>query len=191
MHLMRRGAVLLSGILVLPFVLVSCSSGAATCAANTNVKVTGGTISKAPGPIGPAQGLTVSAVSPATTDSNGLHLPITGGNVNNSSLIGTINTNGGIKYAGPGGRSLTLTNWSINTQNGFVSALANGQSVQILQVAVSTASKSTSSNQVNVSGLASTLASSGALILNRDLAITTYTPGTPFGTFTGGIKYSC
>ena len=191
MHVVRRGAFLLSGILVLPFVLVSCSSGAATCAANTNVKVTGGTISKTPGPIGPAQGVTVSAVSPATTDSSGLHLPITGGNVNNSSLIGTINTNGGIKYAGPGGRSISFTNFSINTQNGLVSASANGQSVQFLQVMLSTASKSTSSNQVNVSGLASTLASAGALILNRDLAVTTFNPGVQFGTFTGGIKYSC
>jgi hypothetical protein len=179
-------------LLVVPVVFASCTSGAATCAANTNVTVSGGTVSYTPQTSAlQSLGVTTSAVSPATSSNGAFHLPISGGSVNNSSLSGTIKTNGGIKFSGPGGRSVSLTDFSINTQSGLVSANANGQAVQFLQVRLSTASKSTSSNQANLSGVTSTLASTGAVVLNRDLAITTFTPGYQLGTFTAGVTYSC
>ncbi len=193
MGVIHRAGVVLGTALTLPVGLVACSSGAATCAANTNVTVNGGTITYTPQTSAlQGAGVTTSAVSPATSSSNGgFHLPISGGSVNNASLAGTINTNGGIKFSGPAGRSVSLTHFAINTQNGVVTTQVNGHSVQLLQVTLSTASKSTSSNQANVSGLASTLARAGAVALNQDLAIAAFTPGVQLGTFTGGITYSC
>jgi hypothetical protein len=111
--------------------------------------------------------------------------------VNNSTASGSVKTNGGLKFKDSNGRSVTLSDFSINTKTGLVSAKANGNSVGFLHVSLSSASTSSSANQVNVSGLVSTLAKAGAAVLDRDLAITTFTPSYQLGTFTGGIKYSC
>lgn len=169
------------------------AGAASSCASNSTVKVTGGTISFTSQVTGlKSLGVSVSKVSPAKSGSNGaVQFPISGGSVNNSSASGSINTNGGLKFTDTDGRSVSLTNFSVNTRNGLVTASANGTSVQLLKVNLSTASTSSSKNQVNVSGLVSTLASAGAVALNHDLAITKFTPSYRLGTFTGGIKYSC
>lgn len=178
----------------MPVVLFGCSSGPATCAANTNVNVTGGTLTyTANANELSSLGVKVSAISPASKTSNGgFHLPISSGTtVNNSSVAGTINTKGGIKFTGPTGHSLSLTNFSVNTKTGQVTAQANGTTTHFLQLHLSTATKSSSSSQINLSGVTTTLSSAGAVVFDRGLAITTFTPAVQLGTFTAGVTYSC
>jgi hypothetical protein len=40
-------------------------------------------------------------------------------------------------------------------------------------------------------GAGSTVSSAGAVVFNRDLAVTTFPSGAQLGTFTAGVTYSC
>jgi hypothetical protein len=191
----RSGALIsLGGLLIASVVLGACSSGPATCSTNTNVNVTGGTLTYSPHTSQLSTlGVTVAPVSPATSASDGaIHLPIASGTtVNNSSYEGTINTSGGIKFTDSNGHSLSVTHLSINTRTGQASAQLNGVTTHFLRVILTSATKSTTSSQVNVSGIASTVSSAGAVVFNSDLGVTTFTTGIQLGTFTAGVTYSC
>jgi hypothetical protein len=174
--------------------LGACSSSS-SCAANTNVKVNGKqtvlTLNSSIANALSTAGITTSAGSPASQASGGgIQFPITGGNVNNSTLVGTINHSGSVKFSGPGGRSLTFSNPVINSA-GVLSATYNGATVNLLQIGLSSASKSTSSKQVSASGVTATLAQAGALALNNGLVVSTFSPGAQIGTLSTTVTYSC
>ena len=201
-----RGAVVVLGsVLVLPLGLVACSSGSssASCGSNSNITVKSGTITYAPQTAAlQSAGVGTTAVSPASISNGAFQLPISGGSFNNSSLAGSINTQGGVTLSGPGGRSVSLTNFSVNTQNGVVSAQANGQSVQLFQLAGSPpaytalvrgtlSTISNSSNRINNAALPSTVVTAGAAVLNQELAVGVFAPAAPIGTISSTITYSC
>jgi hypothetical protein len=173
------------------------------CGSNSKITVKSGTITYTPQTTAlQTTGVTTTAVSPATITNGSLQLPISGGSFNNSSFAGSINTNGGVTFSGPGGKSVSVTNLSVNTQNGVISGQINGQSVQLFQLGGSSTTYtgairgtlstiSNSSNRINNPPLPSTLAATGGVALNQGLAVGTFTPGAPVGNFASTITYSC
>ncbi len=171
---------------------------------NTNITVKTGTITYTPQTSVLQQaGVTTTAISPATTSSSGaLQLPVSGGSFNNNSYAGSVNTNGGVKFSGSGGRSVSLTNFSFNTQNGVVTAEANGQRVQLFQlgddartwttyIRGTLSTISTSSNRITYAPLTTTAVRTGGVALDQGLGVVTFTPGIQVGTFASSITYSC
>src|SRR5215471_5549452 len=117
---LHRVVVLLGSALAFPLTLVACGGSGTTttsCGPNSNITVKGGTITFVP-QTNFEQQVTRTAVSPATISNGAIQLPISGGSFNNSSYAGSINSKGGVKLSGANGRSVSLTNFTVNTQNG-------------------------------------------------------------------------
>jgi hypothetical protein len=204
MRRIHRAVVLLGSALVVPLALAACSSSSnsASCGSNSTITVKGGTITYAPQTnVLQTAGVTTTAVSPATIVNGALQLPISGGTFNNSSFTGSINTKGGVAFSGPGGRSVSVTNLSVNTQNGVISGQVNGQQVQLVQLGGNptvytglvrgTLSTIKSSNRINNPPLPSTVVAAGGSALNQALAVGTFAPDAQIGTFSSTITYSC
>jgi hypothetical protein len=172
------------------------------CGANSKITVKGGTITDTPQTtMLQAAGVTATAISPATISNGAVQFPISGGSFNNVSYAGTINTKGGLRFSGPRGRSVSLTKLSLNTQNGVLSAQANGQPVQLLQIAGSPTGYSSlvretlstisnSSNRINYAPLPSTVIA-GGVALNQGLGIDVFRPGAQLGTISSTVTYTC
>lgn len=189
-----RAIPMVGAVALLPPVLAACS-GPATCASNTNVNVNGKNVTFTTNSTTmsdlSSSGVTVSAISPASKQSSGKYqFPITGGKVNNSSLSGSINLSGGLKFSA-GGHSESFTNPVIDSQTGVVSATFQGHSVQLFQVALSSATKQYSSLQINASGITTTLSTAAALTLDNGLTVTAFHAGSQIGNFSSDITYTC
>ncbi len=175
-----------------------------SCGPNSKITLKSGTITYVPpANVLQAAGVTTTPISPATTSSNGgLQLPISGGSFNNGSFVGSINTKGGVQLSGPGGRSVSLINFSVNTQDGLVSAEANGQPLQLFQLGGSSTAYSAfvrgtlstisnSSNRLNNPPLPSTVVASGGSALDQGLAVGTFAAGAPAGSISSTVTYRC
>jgi hypothetical protein len=172
------------------------------CGTNSKITVKSGTITDTPQTtMLQAAGVTATAISPATISNGAVQFPISGGSFNNGSFAGTINSKGGVRFSGPGGRSVSLTNLSLNTQTGVMSAQVNRQPVQLLQIAGSPTAYSgfvrgtlstisNSSDRINYAPLPATVIA-GAVALNQGLAVGVFSPGAQLGTISATVTYSC
>ena len=77
-------------------------------------------------------GITVTAIAPATAKTT-LLFPVSGGQIVVATLAGTVYHTGGLTFS-HGGKSVTLTNFVINTNTKQLTATVSGQSVPIFDL---------------------------------------------------------
>jgi len=129
-------------------------------------------------------GVQISPVSPATAaSSGGISFPITGGTLTQAGLKGTITHSGGLKFT-HSGKTVTATNFVLNTTQGILSATVNGKHVPLLAVNLSKMIRTTSGSEIIASGISSTIATSAAVLLDAKLVVKVFTKGLPIGALT-------
>ena len=136
-----------------------------------------------------AQALTTAAVhvgpvAPATAASPAaVTFPVTGGTLTQVSMRGTINHSGGLKFT-HAGKTVTASNFVLNTNQGILFATVLGHQAPLLAVSLTHMVRTTSGSEIIGSGITSTLIPSAAVFLNGTLATTVFTKGLPIGTLT-------
>ena len=129
-------------------------------------------------------GVAVSPVSPATTaSSGGISFPITGGTLTQAGLKGTITHSGGLTFT-HSGKTVTATDFVLNTTTGVLSATVHGKQVPLLAVSLSTMARTTSGSEIVASGITSTIETSAAVLLDAGLVVKVFTKGLPIGALT-------
>lgn len=135
------------------------------------------------------QGITVTAVAPATAKTT-LLFPVSGGQVVVATLVGTINHTGGLTFS-HSGKSVTLTNFVINTNTKQMTATVGGQSVPIFALNLASLKRVSGPHATVVaSGIRLTVTSQAATALNSGLGVSTFKGGMAFGiaTLTVAVK---
>ena len=129
-------------------------------------------------------GVQVSPVSPATATSSGaVSFPITGGTLTEAGLKGQITHSGGLKFT-HSGKTVTATDFVLNTTQGTLSATVNGKHVPLLAVSLAAMARTTSGSEIVASGITSTITTSAAVLLDARLVVKVFTKGLPVGTLT-------
>ena len=132
-------------------------------------------------------GVQVSPVSPATATSSGaVSFPITGGTLTQAGLKGQITHSGGLKFT-HSGKTVTATDFVLNTTQGTLSATVNGKHVTLLAVSLTAMARTTSGSEIVASGITSTITTSAAVLLDARLVVKVFTKGLPIGTLTAYI----
>jgi hypothetical protein len=126
----------------------------------------------------------ITPVSPATAaSSGGISFPITGGTLTQAGLKGKIDHSGGLKFT-HSGKTLTATNFVLNTTLGILTATVDGKHVPLLVVNLSKMARTTSGSEIVASGITSTIATSAAVLLDAKLVVKVFTKGLPIGALT-------
>jgi len=125
-------------------------------------------------------GITVTAIAPATAKT-ALLFPVSGGQVVVRTLAGTIDHTGGLTYR-RSGKSVTLTNFVINTITKRVTATVGGQSKPIFDLNLAPPRRvSGPRSKVVASTIKLTVTSQAATALNSSLGVSTFRAGMNFG----------
>ena len=126
-------------------------------------------------------GVQVSPVSPATAaSSGGISFPITGGTLTQAGLKGTIDHSGGLTFT-HSGKTVTATNFVLNTTQGILSATVSGKQVPLLAVNLSKMARTTSGSEIVATGITSTINTAAAVLLDAKLVVKVFTKGLPIG----------
>src|SRR5512144_2278369 len=134
-----------------------------------------------------AAGVQISPVSPATAaPSGGINFPITGGTLTQAGLQGSINHSGGLTFT-HAGKTVTATNFVLNTTQRTLSATVNGKQVPLLVVDLSKMVRTTRGRLIVASGITSTLTRSAVVLLDARLRVTVFTRTLPIGTLTAYV----
>ena len=129
-------------------------------------------------------GVQVSPVAPATAaSSGGISFPITGGTLTQAGLKGTINHSGGLTFT-HSGKTVTATNFVLNTTQGILSATVSGKQVPLLAVNLSKMARTTSGSEIVATGITSTINTAAAVLLDAKLVVKVFTKGLPIGALT-------
>ena len=126
-------------------------------------------------------GVQVSPVSPATAaSSGGISFPITGGTLTQAGLKGTITHSGGLTFT-HSGKTVTATNFVLNTTQGILSATVSGKQIPLLAVNLSKMARTTSGSEIAATGITSTINTATAVLLDAKLVVKVFTKGLPIG----------
>jgi hypothetical protein len=196
-------------------VVAACSSGSSGSNTSTGgTAPTGGTNSSAPArsTYAPAQatvigkstdvvvdpavsaalkqaGITVTAVAPATAKTT-LLFPVSGGQIVVATLAGTVDHTGGLTFS-HGGKSVTLTNFVINTNTKRLTATTGTRSMPIFDLNLGSPRRaSRPPGTVVASNIKLTVTSQAATVLNRGLGVGTFKAGMNFGIATLTVAYA-
>ncbi len=168
-------------VLTVGMFLAACSSSSSGGSYTLNGKQTTLTFGPAAVVQLTSQGVTASAIAPATMNpSGGIDFPISGGTISQKTLNGTIQHKGGITFAA-NGKTMTLTDPVIDTTAGLLSATYNGKLTTVMQLAPLTAGLSTANKTVTITGTAATLFTGFAAIVNDTLGVKGFSPNTHVG----------
>ena len=128
-----------------------------------------------------ANGVSVAAVAPATIAKPALvNLPVYVGEVTLPGLKGTISHHGGISFT-HSGKTVSATDFVINTDTSLLTAIVGGQRVPLLHLTLT--QPSTSHNgEFFLNGIVAKLTQSTALRLDDKLVVHTFTAGQQLGT---------
>ncbi len=130
------------------------------------------------------EGITITPVAPATSKSAVLIFPESGGSITVATLQGTIDHTGGLKISHEG-KSVTLTNFVIDTTTNQLTATVSGQKLPIFDLSLTSIKRVTGPNgSIVASNIKLTLTSEAAGALNSGLGVTGFAAGQPFGTAT-------
>jgi hypothetical protein len=125
-------------------------------------------------------GITVTAVAPATAKTT-LLFPVTGGQIVVATLVGTIDHRGGLTYS-HSGKSVTLTNFVIDTNTKRLTAAVGGQSKPIFDLNLASPKRASGPRgKVVTSNIKLTVTSQAATALNSGLGVSTFKAGMNFG----------
>jgi hypothetical protein len=134
-------------------------------------------------------GITVSAVAPATAKTR-LRFPVSGGQIVVATLAGTVDHTGGLTFR-HSGKSVTLTNFVINTKTKQLTATVSGRSMLIFNLNhARPQSVSRPHGTVVASNIKLTVTSQAATALNSDLGVSTFKAGKNFGVATLTVVYA-
>ena len=124
--------------------------------------------------------ITVTAIAPAAANTT-LLFPVSGGQIVVATLAGTIDHTGGLTYS-HSGKSVTLTNFVINTITKRVTATVGGQSKPIFDLNLAPPRRvSGPRSKVVASTIKLTVTSQAATALNSSLGVSTFRAGMNFG----------
>jgi hypothetical protein len=129
-----------------------------------------------------AEGITPSAIAPATLGASGFSFPVTGGSVNTKTLAGSITHSGGIRLS-DGGTTVDLTDFTIQVDGApDLTALVGGNRVSILDLDLSQAQTGVAGKRISVTGVKARLTAAAAGALNSAFGTTAFTAGLLLGT---------
>jgi hypothetical protein len=127
--------------------------------------------------------IVVTAVAPATYHKT-LLWPVSGGQIAIASVVGTIQTTGGVRLS-HAGKSVQVTSFLVDTSTDHVTALVGGQRLPIFAIDPSSAKHQTGTGgTILESGLKFTLTEQAASALNGALGSSAFKAGQIFGTAT-------
>ena len=134
-------------------------------------------------------GITVTAVVPATAKTT-LLFPVTGGQIVGATLAGTVDHTGGLTFS-HSGKSVTLTNFVINTNTKQLTATVGGRSMAIFDLNLASLKRASGPHGTAVAGnIKLSVASQAATALNSALGVSTFKGGLDFGIATLTVAYA-
>ena len=133
--------------------------------------------------------ITVTAVAPATAKTT-LLFPVSGGQIVVATLAGTVDHTGGLTFR-HSGKSVTLTNFVINTNTKQLTATVGGQSMPIFDLNLASPKRASGPHRTLVaSNIKLTVTSQAATALNSGLGVSTFKGGMNFGIATLTVAYA-
>jgi hypothetical protein len=134
-------------------------------------------------------GISVTAVAPAT-GSTTLLFPVSGGQIMVATLVGTVDHAGGLKFS-HGGKSVTLTNFVINTNTKQLTGTIGGRSMPIFGLNLSPYMRASGPPGILVANnVKLTIISQAAAALNSGVGVRTFEAGMEFGVATLTVAYA-
>ena len=134
-------------------------------------------------------GITVTAVAPATGKTT-LLFPVSAGQIVVATLVGTVDHTGGLTFSHIG-KSVTLTNFVVNTSTKQLTATVGGQSMPIFDLNLAALKRASGGHRTVVaSNIKLTVTSQAAIALNSGLGVSTFKGGMNFGTATLTVAYA-
>jgi hypothetical protein len=134
-------------------------------------------------------GITVTAVAPATARPT-LLFPVSAGQIIVATLVGTVDHTGGLTFSHIG-KSVTLTNFVVNTSTKQLTATIGGQSMPIFDLNLAALKRASGGHRTVVaSNIKLTVTSQTATALNSGLGVSTFEGGMNFGTATLTVAYA-
>lgn len=135
------------------------------------------------------EAITVAAVSPASATKNVLLFPISGGQIAVATFAGILNHSGGLAFCRHS-KSVTLTNFIMNTHTKQLTATVSGKSLPIFNLNLASLKHAREPHRTIIAtniGLMMTPRAASAL--NRSLGVTTFKGGQVFGVATPVIQF--
>jgi Htaa len=128
-------------------------------------------------------GVSVTPTGAAHPSGAKIAFPITGGSIDPTTLAGTIEHSGGLKFSA-GGKSLGVQDFVIDTAKGVLTAKVSGTDtrVPLLDLNLSGAKISNDGKGVTVRGVKATLTTEAAAALNKTFGVSLFAKGIPIGT---------
>lgn len=134
-------------------------------------------------------GISVTAVAPATGKTT-LLFPVSGGQIVVATLVGTVVHAGGLTFS-HGAKSITLTNFVINTSTKQLTGTIGGQSMPIFGLNLPSHMPSSGPQGSLVeSNVKLTVISQAAAALNSGVGLSTFKAGMNFGVATLTVAYA-
>ena len=134
-------------------------------------------------------GITVTAVAPATGKTT-LVFPVSAGQIVVATLVGTVDHTGGLTFSHIG-KSVTLTNFVVNTSTKQLTATVGGQSMPIFDLDLAALKRANGGHRTVVaSNVKLTVTSQAAIALNNGLGVSTFKGGMNFGIAALTVAYA-
>jgi hypothetical protein len=134
-------------------------------------------------------GIRVTADAPASGKTT-LLFPVSGGQITVATLVGTIDHAGGLTFS-HSGKSVTLTNFVINTDTKQLTGTIGGQSIPIFGLNLSSPVRASGPHGILVaSNVKLTVISQAAAVLNSGVGVSTFKAGMNFGVATLTVAYA-
>ena len=131
-----------------------------------------------------------SPLSPQQPLQTTLLFPVSGGQIVVATLVGTVDHTGGLTFS-HSGKSVTLTNFVINTNTKQLTATVGGQSMPIFDLNLASLKRASGPHgTVVASNIKLTVTSQAATALNSGLGVSTFTGGMNFGIATLTVAYA-
>ena len=119
--------------------------------------------------------ITLTAVAPATMKASAVSFPITTGQVDGVSLGGTIDHQGGVRFASDAA-SVVLRDLHVDTRARQVTAAAGGGRLPLFDLDQRTLSGSVTGGRLNATGVVALLSPRASQALNAALKVSVFTP---------------
>jgi len=133
----------------------------------------------------------VAPVAPATAKKIVLVFPVSGGQIVVATLAGTVDHTGGLTFS-HNGKSVTLTNFIVDTSTKQLTATVGGQSVPIFDLNLASLKRASGpGGTVVATNIKLTTTPQAASALNSGLGVTSFKGGMNFGiaTLTVAVKH--
>lgn len=129
-----------------------------------------------------SSGIAVGATRGSKRAGNDISMAATGGELVSATAIGFVRTGGGIVFQ-RGKAQVPFTDIAVSTRKRTVTATNGGKRVTLFQLRVANITrKSTSTGGIRATGLGVSLTGKAAALINRGLAVNTFSKKQPFGT---------